>query len=47
MAVLGGSFSPITDAHVTTAWEVAGTAMADEVWIVPCTYNTRADLVFY
>lgn len=36
VAVLGGSFSPITDGHLQIAAEVVAARAADEVWIVPC-----------
>jgi hypothetical protein len=36
VAILGGSFSPITDGHLQIAAEVVASRAADEVWIVPC-----------
>ena len=36
VAVYGGSFDPITDAHLSVAAEVLHFQLADEVWIVPC-----------
>lgn len=36
IAILGGSFDPITDAHLKVAAEIAHAKAADEVWIVPC-----------
>jgi len=36
VAVLGGSFDPITDGHLKCACEIVHTRMVDEVWIVPC-----------
>ena len=36
VAVLGGSFDPITDAHLKMAAEVIHMNAADEVWLVPC-----------
>eukprot|EP00966_Prymnesium_polylepis_P024222 557917-Prymnesium_polylepis.2 len=34
VAVLGGSFDPITDGHLKCACEIVHARMADEVWIV-------------
>lgn len=36
VAILGGSFNPITDAHLQMASEVVHAGVADEVWLVPC-----------
>jgi nicotinate (nicotinamide) nucleotide adenylyltransferase len=36
VAILGGSFNPITDAHLQMASEVIHSDAADEVWLVPC-----------
>jgi hypothetical protein len=36
VAVLGGSFDPITDGHLKMACEIINSRCADEVWIVPC-----------
>eukprot|EP00965_Chrysotila_dentata_P217976 6190335-Pleurochrysis_carterae.AAC.3 len=36
IAVLGGSFDPITDGHLKCACEIVHAGVADEVWIVPC-----------
>lgn len=36
IAVLGGSFDPITDGHLKCACELVHGKVADEVWIVPC-----------
>lgn len=36
IAVLGGSFDPITNSHVVSASEIIHAGCADEVWIVPC-----------
>jgi len=36
VAILGGSFDPITDAHLKTACEIIHSKAADKVWIVPC-----------
>ena len=36
VAVLGGSFDPITDGHLKCACEIVHARKADEVWIVPC-----------
>lgn len=36
IAVLGGSFDPITTGHLKVACEIIHTRKADEVWIVPC-----------
>jgi len=36
IAVLGGSFDPITDGHLKCACEIVHAGMAEEVWIVPC-----------
>eukprot|EP00448_Togula_jolla_P008838 CAMPEP_0170595158 /NCGR_PEP_ID=MMETSP0224-20130122/14402_1 /TAXON_ID=285029 /ORGANISM="Togula jolla, Strain CCCM 725" /LENGTH=270 /DNA_ID=CAMNT_0010919299 /DNA_START=14 /DNA_END=826 /DNA_ORIENTATION=- len=41
IAVLGGSFDPITNGHLVSACEVVHSGKADEVWIVPC--GTRPD----
>ena len=36
VAILGGSFDPITTGHLKVACEIVHTRKADEVWIVPC-----------
>ena len=36
IAVLGGSFDPITDGHLKCACEIVHARKAQEVWIVPC-----------
>jgi nicotinate (nicotinamide) nucleotide adenylyltransferase len=36
VALLGGSFDPITDAHLKCAAEIVHCGVADEVWLVPC-----------
>ena len=36
IAILGGSFDPITDAHLKIAAEIIHAQTADEVWVVPC-----------
>jgi nicotinate (nicotinamide) nucleotide adenylyltransferase len=36
VAILGGSFNPITDGHLKMAAEVIHAKVADEVWITPC-----------
>jgi len=36
VAILGGSFDPITDAHLKAACEIIHSKCADEVWITPC-----------
>lgn len=36
VAILGGSFDPITTGHLKVACEIVHTGMAAEVWIVPC-----------
>merc|ERR1719329_1706728 len=36
IAILGGSFDPITNGHIVSACEVLHADHADEVWIVPC-----------
>lgn len=36
VAVYGGAFDPITNAHLTCAAEVVHSCSADEVWLVPC-----------
>ena len=41
IAVLGGSFDPITDGHLKCACEIIHARKAQEVWIVPC--GTRPD----
>jgi len=41
VAILGGSFDPITDGHLKCACEIIHARNADEVWIVPC--GTRPD----
>eukprot|EP00298_Acanthocystis_sp_HF-20_P010002 c18617_g1_i1.p1 GENE.c18617_g1_i1~~c18617_g1_i1.p1 ORF type:complete len:234 (+),score=78.61 c18617_g1_i1:32-733(+) len=36
VAVLGGSFDPITNAHLNVASEIVHSRLVDQVWIVPC-----------
>mmetsp|Transcript_15630 Transcript_15630/g.45696 ORF Transcript_15630/g.45696 Transcript_15630/m.45696 type:complete len:231 (-) Transcript_15630:57-749(-) len=36
VALLGGSFDPITDAHLKCAAEIIHCGAAEEVWLVPC-----------
>ena len=36
IAVFGGSFDPITDAHLKIMAEIIHAQMADEVWVIPC-----------
>lgn len=36
IAILGGSFDPITTGHLKVACEIIHARKADEVWIVPC-----------
>jgi len=36
VAVYGGAFDPITNAHLTAASEIVHSGSADEVWMVPC-----------
>lgn len=36
VAVYGGSFDPITNAHLLQAAEIIHAQLADEVWVVPC-----------
>jgi nicotinate (nicotinamide) nucleotide adenylyltransferase len=36
IAILGGSFDPITTGHLKVACEIVHNRKADEVWIVPC-----------
>lgn len=36
IAVFGGSFNPITNAHLNCAAEIIHSKLADEVWITPC-----------
>jgi len=36
VAILGGSFDPITNGHLVSACEIIHASKADEVWIVPC-----------
>ena len=36
VALLGGTFDPITDGHLKMAAEVIHSGLADIVWIVPC-----------
>ena len=36
IAVLGGSFDPITNAHIHIACEIINFEHADEVWMIPC-----------
>lgn len=36
VAIYGGAFDPITNAHLTCAAEIVHSCCADEVWIVPC-----------
>jgi nicotinic acid mononucleotide adenylyltransferase len=40
VAVLGGSFDPLTNAHLKIAAEIIHADKADEVWIVPCAPRT-------
>ena len=44
IAVLGGSFDPITTGHLKVACEIIHTRKADEAWIVPC--GARPDKPF-
>jgi len=41
VAVYGGAFNPITNAHLNVASEIVHSELADEVWIVPC--GNRSD----
>ncbi|CAD7930718.1 unnamed protein product [Amoebophrya sp. A25] len=36
IGILGGSFDPITNAHLTLAAEAVQTGAVDEVWLMPC-----------
>lgn len=36
IAILGGSFNPITNAHLSIAALVAHSGLVDEVWLLPC-----------
>ena len=36
VAIYGGSFNPITDAHLTMCAAIIHSQAADEVWILPC-----------
>lgn len=36
IALYGGSFDPITKAHVTLVFEVFASGLCDEIWVVPC-----------
>lgn len=36
VAIYGGAFDPITNAHLTAASEIVHSGCADECWIVPC-----------
>merc|ERR1719161_1967422 len=36
IAILGGSFDPITNGHLVSACEILHAQMADEVWLSPC-----------
>jgi len=36
VALYGGSFDPITNAHINVAAEIIHSKKADEVWVVPC-----------
>eukprot|EP00929_Paragymnodinium_shiwhaense_P032592 TRINITY_DN18038_c0_g1_i1.p1 TRINITY_DN18038_c0_g1~~TRINITY_DN18038_c0_g1_i1.p1 ORF type:complete len:623 (-),score=124.44 TRINITY_DN18038_c0_g1_i1:183-1949(-) len=36
VAIYGGAFDPITNAHLTCASEIVHSQCADEVWLVPC-----------
>lgn len=36
IAIFGGSFNPITNAHLNVAAEIMHSKLADEVWITPC-----------
>ena len=36
IAIFGGSFDPITDAHLKVVAEIIHAQKADEIWVVPC-----------
>lgn len=36
VAIYGGSFNPITNAHLNVAAEIVHSQLADEVWVTPC-----------
>mmetsp|Transcript_38403 Transcript_38403/g.65891 ORF Transcript_38403/g.65891 Transcript_38403/m.65891 type:complete len:305 (+) Transcript_38403:55-969(+) len=36
ICVMGGSYNPITNAHLNVAAEIMHSKLADEVWITPC-----------
>lgn len=36
IAIYGGSFNPITNAHLNVASEILHSKLVDEVWITPC-----------
>jgi len=36
VAVLGGAFHPLTEAHLLLVTEILSAGAADEVWVVPC-----------
>ncbi|MCJ7793038.1 MAG: nicotinate-nicotinamide nucleotide adenylyltransferase [Candidatus Marinimicrobia bacterium] len=45
IAVFGGSFDPITDAHLKVIAEIIHAEMADEVWVIPCGPRKDKNLV--
>lgn len=45
IAILGGSFDPITNAHLNVAAEIVHAKAADEVWIVPCAPRKDKNIV--
>lgn len=45
IAVFGGSFDPITDAHLKVIAEIIHSKSADEVWVVPCAPRQDKSLV--
>ncbi|KNC56319.1 nicotinic acid mononucleotide adenyltransferase [Thecamonas trahens ATCC 50062] len=45
VAVYGGSFDPITDAHLKVMAECIHSGKADEVWVVPCANRRDKPLV--
>ncbi|KAL3915248.1 MAG: hypothetical protein SGPRY_007309 [Prymnesium sp.] len=40
IAIYGGSFNPITNAHLNVASEILHSKLVDEVWITPCGKRT-------
>lgn len=45
IAIYGGSFDPLTDAHLKVMAEVIHTEKADQVWVVPCGHRSDKKLM--